>query len=56
MKKRQKKEHNPRASGRYPMFKSKYGVSKRISVTIPDKKETEIKKEIDVILEPYKNI
>lgn len=56
MKKRQKTKDNPRASGRYPMFNKKYGTSKRISITIPSKVETEIKKDIDVILEPYKNV
>ncbi len=53
---REKTERNPKGSGRYPMYRKKYGKTKRISVTIPTKKEKEIKKEIDIILEPYKNV
>jgi hypothetical protein len=45
---------NPKGAGRKPMFKKEYGKTKRISVSIPSKKEREIKAEIDVILEPYK--
>ena len=51
---REKTEKNPKGSGRKQMFKPKYGKTKRISVSIPSKKEKEIKKEIDIILEPYK--
>ncbi len=47
---------NPKCSGRYPMYAKKYGKTKRISVSIPSKREKEIKKEIDIILEPYKNV
>ena len=44
---------NPKGSGRNPMFKGVYGKSKRISISIPAKKESEIKGKISVILEPY---
>lgn len=44
---------NPKGSGRHPKFNPKYGKVKRISVSVPDKKEQEIKDEIEVILQPY---
>lgn len=44
---------NPKGSGRKPMFKGVYGKSKRISITIPCKKERDIKNAISVVLEPY---
>lgn len=54
--KREKTERNLKGAGRHPMYAKKYGKTKRISVSIPRKKELEIRKQIDVILEPYKNV
>jgi len=54
MKKRKQTEQNPKGAGRFPMFKKQFGVSKRISVTVPSKIENEIKRNIDLILEPYR--
>ena len=51
---KEKTKLNPKGAGRNKMFKSKYGKTKRISVSIPDKKEKEIKEKIEIILEPYK--
>lgn len=53
---REKTERNPKGAGRLPLYLKIYGKSKRISISIPSKKEKEIKKEIDIILEPYKNV
>jgi len=49
-----KTKSNSKGSGRNPMFKIKFGKSKRISITIPELKETEVRKLINNILEPYK--
>lgn len=51
--KRKKTVKNPRGAGRKPMFKKEFGKIKRISVSIPSKKEVEIKKYIADILKPY---
>ena len=48
-----KTKSNRKGSGRYPMFKKEFGKSKRISITIPDKRETEIKEQIEAVLMPY---
>ena len=51
---KKKTEKNPKGAGRPPMFKIEHGKTIRIKVSIPIKKEKEIRKEIDIILEPYK--
>ena len=51
MKKKTKK--NPKGSGRKQMFKPEFGKTKRISVSVPTKKESEIKVKFNTILEPY---
>jgi len=48
-----KSKTNKKGSGRNPMFALKHGKSKRISITIPDKRETEIKEQIEAVLMPY---
>lgn len=53
---REKTKINPKGAGRSQMYANKYGKTKRISVSIPSKKEVEIRKEIEIILEPYKNV
>lgn len=51
--KRKKTLTNPKGAGRKPMFKKEFGNVKRISVSVPSKKEVEIKKNISHILKPY---
>ena len=53
MKKKTKK--NPKGSGRPSMYKPEFGKVKRISVSVPSKKETEIKVKINDVLKPYFN-
>jgi len=49
-----KSNTNKKGSGRYPLFKIRYGKSKRIMISVPELKETEVRKSINNILEPYK--
>ena len=51
MKKKTKK--NPKGSGRNSMYAKEHGISKRISVSVPSKREKEIRVKFDTILEPY---
>jgi hypothetical protein len=51
---KEKTKLNPKGAGRKRMFAEIYGKTKRISVSIPEKKEKEIKEKIEIILEPYK--
>ena len=50
---RKKTEKNPKGCGRLGKFAKEHGKTKRISVSIPSKREKEIKVKFETILEPY---